>query len=591
MKSSQRHAAAAASFVALSLVSVPVFAQARNQEPPQRGGPPTEKTPYILVTTFAAADRKLGVESANEMRHRLQTEHSAKELYVVPKASIDNTLAASGYPPDSALNSADLMELSKQLHGEYVLDGKATKAGPGDAVRFDVRVLLRTAQSTLAQPLPAANGKDPGDAAKMIERSLSDMLKGMPMYKTCIDNLRAQKNDEAIASARAGIAAYPNSVLSRICLLNAYGNAKAPADSIISVASQILTYDSNSMLALVNLADAYVTKGDTNKAIETNLKIYRVDPTNAAVAQSIVQQLANSGAPDKALPIIDSLIKDNPADVGMIRTKWLLQLRAKQYKAAFVTGDELIKLDTAFATIDFFNREIGAAQQDSNTAKVQELAARAGQKFPKDDSFQVILAQGYRKSGQLQQALAAARRATEINPKNNNAWLFAVVTANDLQQPDTAAMLAQKGIDAGADKSQLGQFLVAPVAAMLAKAQASKDRGDWETMLKAAQAVDGAAASAITKFYVGVSSFQVGLDALQNANKLGTVTGKDAKESKVKACAETKVAEDMWATAQIAIPAGAAASAETRTAAGQIMAAIQQYGEYIPKMKTSFCGK
>src|SRR5215471_19867643 len=121
------------------------------------------------------------------MRHRLQSEHSAKELYVVPKTSIDNTLAASGYPPDSALNSADLMELSKQLHGEYVVDGKATKAGSG-GVKFEVRVLLKTAQSTLAQPLPAVDGRDVGDAAKMAERSISDMLKGMPMFRMCIDN-------------------------------------------------------------------------------------------------------------------------------------------------------------------------------------------------------------------------------------------------------------------------------------------------------------------------------------------------------------------------------------------------------------------
>jgi tetratricopeptide (TPR) repeat protein len=577
----------AASFVALSLVSVPVFAQARNQEPSQRGGPPTEKTPYILVTTFASADRKLGVDAANEMRHRLQSEHSAKELYVVPKSNIDNTLAASGYPPDSALNSADLMELSKQLHGEYVLDGKATKAG-ANGVRLDVRVLLRTGMNTLAQPLPVADGKDAGDAAKTVERSISDMLKSMPMYRTCIDNLRAQKNAEAAASARAGITAYPNSVLSRICLLNAYSNQKAPADSIISVATEILKYDPSSMLALVNLADAYAVKGDTNKAIETNLKIYRADPTNAAIAQSIVQQLANSGAPDKALPIIDSLIVGNPGDVGMIRTKWLLQLRAKRYKNAIATGDELVKLDTALATVDFFNRQIGAAQSDSNAAKIQEIASKASQKFPKDESFQVILAQSYRKSGQLQQALAAARRATDINPKNNNAWLFAVVTANDLQQPDTAAMLAQKAIAAGADKDQLGQFLLAPVAAAVKKAQDSKERADWETALKAAQSLDAMVPSPTTKFYIGLSSFQVGLDALQNAQKLGAVTGKDAKESKVKACAEAKVAEDMWATAQIATPAGAATNKE---GAGQIMGAIQQYGEYIPKMKTAYCGK
>jgi tetratricopeptide (TPR) repeat protein len=345
------------------------------------------------------------------------------------------------------------------------------------------------------------------------------------------------------------------------------------------------------MIALVNLADAYTAKGDTNKAIETNLKIYRVDPTNAAVAQSIVQQLANSGAPDKAIPIIDSLITGNPGDAGMIKTKWLLQLRASQWKAAIATGEEYVKLDTAAANADYFNRQIGAAQKDSNTAKVVELASKGSQKFPKDDSFLLIQAQAYRKLGQLQQALAAARRATDINAKNTNAWLFAAVTANDLQQPDTAAMLAQKGIEAGADKSQLGQILVAPVGAMLTKAQNSKERADWEAMYKAAQTVDGAASSALTKFYVGVSSFQVGLDALQNANKLGTATGKEAKDSKVKACSETKVAEDMWSTAQLATPAGAKATPETQQAAGQIMSAIQQYSQYIPRMKAQFCGK
>ena len=120
----------------------------------------------------------------------------------MPKNSINGTLEASGYRPDSALNASDLMELSKQLHGEYVIDGKASK-GSGNAVRLEARILLRTGTSTLAQPLPPADGKDVGDAAKMVERSISDALKGMPMYKTCINDLRAQKFDQAEKDARA----------------------------------------------------------------------------------------------------------------------------------------------------------------------------------------------------------------------------------------------------------------------------------------------------------------------------------------------------------------------------------------------------
>ncbi|HEY9230332.1 MAG TPA: hypothetical protein VIP11_27010, partial [Gemmatimonadaceae bacterium] len=320
MKATQRQSAAAVGFFALSLVGMPLLAQGRPVgDPPQRGGQPGQDTPYILVTAFASPDRQLGVQAADELRRRLQQEHSARELFVITKTSVNGTLEASGYRPDSSLNTSDLMELARQLRGEYVIDGKVAKTGNGNAVRVESRILMRTGTQVIAQPLPAIDAKDAGDAAKTIEKSISEALKQIPMYKDCVAGLRGAKWEEAATRARAGIAAYPNASFSRICLLNAYGSSKtAPPDSIISLGNQILAVDPNSMLALANLAEAYKTKGDKDKAIEMNLRIYRLDPSNQAIAQSIVQELAQSGAPDKALPIIDSLMKDNPADPGMI---------------------------------------------------------------------------------------------------------------------------------------------------------------------------------------------------------------------------------------------------------------------------------
>lgn len=585
MKATQRRAAAAVGFFALPLAGAPAFAQ---QQPAQRGGRPDQNTPYILVTTFQSSDRKLGVEAGDELRRRLQNEHSARELYVVPKQSIDGTLEASGYRPDSALNASDLMELSKQLHGEYVIDGKATKTGAGDAVRFDTRIMLRTGPNILSQPLPPVTGDDAGDAAKKTERAISDALKAMPAYNDCIAALRAQKFAEAQQAAHKGIQEYSNSVLSRICLLTAQTSLKAPPDSIIATANAILGIDSTSQLALVNLVDAYKAKGEKDKAIQANLRIWRLDPTNSGIANSIVTDLANSGAPDKALQILDTLLKENPQDAPMIRTKWLLQLKAGQFKNALATGEQLMKVDTAAATSDFFVRQIGAAQSDSNAAGVQEWAAKAAQKFPKDPQFPNLLAQSYRKSGQLQQALDAARRATEADPKNGNAWLFAIVTATELNMPDSAMAMAQRALAAGADKATLGQALLAVVNPAVKKADSSKVRADWEAAFKLAQTVDSLAPTEATKFYVGLTSFQIGYDALQNAQKFGQVKGKGAKEAKAQACSEAKVAEDSWATAQINMPRGAAFNKEGATA---VMGAIQQYGEYPPKMKTAFCGK
>jgi tetratricopeptide (TPR) repeat protein len=579
VKSTQRHAATAAGFLVLSLASTPVFAQA---SPAQRGGPPGQDTPYILVATFQSTDRKLGVDAADEVRKRIQGEHAAKELYAVPKTSINSTLEASGYRPDSALNASDLMELSKQLHGEYVIDGKATKSAAG-GVRLEARLLMRTGQLTLAQPLPPVDGKDAGDAAKGVEKAISDALKGMPSYKLCTNDLRALKYDDAAKDARAGIQAYPNSALNRLCLLSAYNYSKAPADSVISLANQILALDPSSMLALTNLADAYSQKGDSANAIATNLKIYRLDPTNSAVVGSIVRQLAQSGAPDKALPMIDSLLINDPSNAEMIRTKWLLQLKAKQWKAAIATGEQLIKVDTTAATVDFYNRQIGAAQGDSNTAAVQELAAKAGQKFPTDASFQLLLAQSYNKSGQLQQSLQAARRATQIDPKNENAWQFALAAASGMNQPDTVKAIAAQAIAAGIPATSIGTRMLAPVSAAVAKAQASKTRADWLEALKAAEEVDAVAPSPQSKFFIGVSSFQAAADIVAEVQTLVKSTKKADKDQ---ACTNAKQAEDLLAKTSVAMPAGGSVEP---TAAGQILSAVGQYAEYIPQVKKAFC--
>jgi tetratricopeptide (TPR) repeat protein len=576
VKSTHRHTAVAVGTLALSLVGAPLFAQAAQQ---QRGGAPNQDTPYILIAAFHSSDRKLGSDMADELRKRIAGERSAKELYVIPKQNVNATLEASGYKPDSALNSSDLMELAKQLRGEQVIDGTINKSPNG--VHVETRVLMRTGQQTVAQPLPAFDAKDAGDAAAKIERALSDAAKSFPAYKTCTNDLRAAKYDDAVTHARAGLAAYSNSSLARLCILTAFAQQKAPADSIISVANALRTIDPTNMIALANLGDAYLAKGDTAGSIQTRIAMSRADPSNTTLIPGIINDLVNSGAPDKALPLIDTLLINNPGDPQMLRTKWLLQLRAKQFKQALATGEELVKADTAAANVDFFSRQIGAAQADSNSAAVTQLAERASHRFPNDPSFSLLLAQGYLKAGQLQQALAAARRASDASPKDTRPWLFMLAVQNQMNQPDSLIATAQKAIAAGVPKDSLSASLLAVAGPALKKAQDSKDRADWETALKAAQTVDAVTPSPQTKFYVGVSAFYIGQDAINNVQKLYKSSKKDDKE---KACVEAKAAEDAFATASTSMPAGGKVDP---AAAGQIMGALGQYGEFLTQVKTA----
>src|SRR5262249_1013085 len=147
------------------------------------------------------------------------------------------------------------------------------------------------------------------------------------------------------------------------------------------------------------------------------------------------------------------------------------------------------------ATMEFYNRMIGAAQADSNSAKVVEFAAKASQKYPKEISFLNVQAQSYIKAGQMQQALAPARRATELEPKNQNAWLYAIAAANGANMKDSAAAFAQMALNNGLDKNMFAAQLIGPTQELFNKAQASKARADWEAVLKSAQSVDSIASS------------------------------------------------------------------------------------------------
>jgi tetratricopeptide (TPR) repeat protein len=296
-----------------------------------------------------------------------------------------------------------------------------------------------------------------------------------------------------------------------------------------------------------------------------------------------VNDLANSGAPDKALPIVDSLLKDNPADPQMLRTKWLLQLKAGQFKNAIATGEDLAKADTSIVSVDFYNRMIGAAQSDSNPAKVQELTAKASQKFPKEVSFPLLLAQSYIKGGQTQMAEQYARKATVIDPKNANAWLFAVVSATQLNQADSAMAFAKQAIANGADKDAIGQAMLQNVNAAFQKAQASKTRDDYLAALSVAQAVDSIAPSAQTKFFIGVESYSIAADILTHVQ---TLAKSQKKDDRAQACTEAKQAEDYLALTSIAMPAGASVDKNT---AGQILGAVGQYSEFVTSVKKAFC--
>src|SRR5258708_38724299 len=125
VKAPHRSALLAAGFVAvLVATAIPSVAGAQRQQMP---GPDTKK---VLVTAFRG-DIEGGVRAADEIRNRIASEFSIRQLMPNSKKDIETTLVQSGYRPDSALSPNDIKELGKLVRADEVIDGTVQKTGAG----------------------------------------------------------------------------------------------------------------------------------------------------------------------------------------------------------------------------------------------------------------------------------------------------------------------------------------------------------------------------------------------------------------------------------------------------------------------------
>ena len=251
----RRRVLTAAGAIAITAVSAPRIVRAQT-----RGQQPGADTPRILIATChtpTAGTSTLGVDVAEAVRSRVQQENSIRQLYVLSRNDINNYLTSSGYKADSALSVSDLKELAKLMRADEILDCTSAKTSSG--VHVDSKLMLARDVS-LAQPLAAVDAKDAGDAAKKVERELTDARKALPEYRRCESALRDQKWADAATAARAGLAKDPNSTLSRLCLMSAYQYGKSGPDSVLRVAEDIMRADSTNTLAMRNAVDAYMAE-------------------------------------------------------------------------------------------------------------------------------------------------------------------------------------------------------------------------------------------------------------------------------------------------------------------------------------------
>ena len=558
-------------------VGMAASAMVAGAQPPRLGpGPDTKR---VVVTAFRG-DVDGGVKLADELRNRISDDFNIRQLMPVSKKDINNTLVNSGYKPDSALAPNDIKELAKLVRGDEVIDGEVRKTATG--YRVNARLFLPR-DVALSQPLVSVEGNNLGDIAKQIVHEYDQARKQIPAAQECENNLRAQKVDAAVAAARKAIGSYPKATIARLCIANAYQSwkngpdsaSKPWKDSVLAVTNAITTLDPVSTMALRLQYGVYEAQKDEAKQTETLIRLMGTDPTNTALVEQVVATLVNTGQADKAVPIIDSLVKANPGDPQYMRTRWLVLRAAKRWKDAVAAGQAYAAADPTVADSSYYLRMIADYGSDSAYAKAAEMSAMATQKYPKNAQLWALKAQNERKAGQLPAASASLRQALAIDPKAPGLQMLLAQVYVDQNQPDSAVAAVKADVAADAsNKTRDAAFLVSLGGAAYKAAEGTKKPEDYQKAVTLLQASDEIEPSANAKFFLGVSAFRL----------LAGVAPELQKKSAT--CADAKAAGNYLTMINTNMPAGGSVSPPT---AQQIMGAAQQYQQFIDARTKQLC--
>jgi tetratricopeptide (TPR) repeat protein len=563
--------------IAFAALPALVGAQCENRKDVPKA--PDKVPAKVMVPTFHG-DGKLAVEFSKDLRVRIEKLEDSRRLFVIPCETLNAYLTTSGYKADSALAINDLGALGKQVNASESLDGNVSRT-PDGQVTADARMYFNNSTAA-SEPLASVTGKDVEEAARKIGDEYVAARVELDGYRKCSNGITDQKYDAAAAGAKEGITAYPTALLSRTCLLTAYSNIPATSlDTMIVGSRYILLRDTANTLAMAYLGDAYAKRAenetaeaakqsDKDSAVVVYLKLYDADQSQTAVAQAVVAILAESGSPEKALAIVDTLALTNPDDPQILDTRFLLLLKAKQYRRVYKAFDVLIKADSTKETVDYYQRVIGAAQADtakadSSSVRILKYASQGSEKFPKEASFWILVSDAQNDKGQYQLALAAAKKALQIDPKKTSLVPYIMQLYGKLNAPDSAIAFARVQIAAGANKDSIGSALVSILNVAIRKPQAEGGgtKENWQAMLDLAQQVDSVAPTAGSKFYIGFAAISVGqrvLFELDTAMQTPTF-------DKTNACATVAKGSDLVQLAYDSMTSGGGAKFNQESAA------------------------
>jgi tetratricopeptide (TPR) repeat protein len=555
-----------------AIVALPASAAAQRQ--------PAAGAPFMLVTPFRTAgnDKVLAVKAADEMRSQLTARISSRELWVIPKQQIEAYLDGSGYAVDEPLGTLDAKQLGQVLRADEILVASVDKTDDGSfRVRGDVAL---TRDMSMRDAVAPGEGKTLSQASAEFVRNLQVVRKQLPHERQCNSSLREGNATAAETAARAGIAAYPEAMISRVCLIFALAAAKKAPDEVLAATEDVLSRDPRQPRALYVAMEQFLIKGDTNAMAQTASRLVAVEANDARLVEQIVANLEAMRRADVALPILETALQETPEDPDLMRLQFRLLIASARWKDVIEKGEVLAVVDTASADQKFFERMAAAYQADSQPQKAAEVLARGVSKFPEDPMLQLTLGQILQSIGDYRQAITVLQRAVAIEPKLPNARLLIARAYNELQMPDSVIATLRDAAANGEDKELVSGYAATLANAFVREVNETKSLASARKVLPFAQLAEEIDPTNVNaKFILGLGHFFISQYAAEGLADL-------IKQDRSAACELAKEGQTSATQAQIYIPQGGRVNPEV---AGQLLGVLPNISAYFDQQVPALC--
>lgn len=520
---------------------------ARSQK--AKTAPPEFTKQGLLITNFDVlrGDQRNGPRAADALRSRVYHATNHRELDVIDGDDIDRQLVRSGYRTDSTIDPSMIRGLGRVLRAdEFVL-------GTVDADKKEVRLhaeLVLMRDGRLRQPLPDVRAPKLDSAASMLAREVVAARAQLVHERRCENALRDRHAAEAMMHAQAGVDAYSQSTIARVCLMWALDANHGSHEDVLRVARQVLAIDGGSYHAIEFSALMLDSLHRVDEAGAAWLQLAATDTENIELAERVIFSLSVDGNTRLAQPLATRLAARFPEEIQLVREEWLAAYENHDWPAAVAAGETLMQRDTmALRDGTFYRRLATAYHEAGNVYRALEFIARgvAGfpddprmyalyaqyvraesdtvlprglALFPKSPELIALVAQDLKRRGRAEESLVMTKRLLEVDSSVSQGYLAIAQQEFELGRPDSALVSLHKALARGEDSGTVAQFALSKGNGLYQAANGTKISKDFLLALHYVSFADSVHRTSSSQLLVGAASLGAAQTTLTEATKL-----------------------------------------------------------------------